>query len=238
MSHPLILAPDFAGLAVRLVEPYLRKFSPMTRPEPEPGLAIAAGPRDPATKERAVPDEPSVVIARGVVAFDEWGHSMGARVHDMRAKADTVPASDERSPVASSSRRQSVLLLCAATFFLASAGLLTRVLQSSDTEKPALSGASAVAMVEVKADKPDAPSHGSSKGLGAPGAAQVTLHEPEPRGVPTPPAFPETVTPTAPPPEPVSVAAERLSTERPSAPAKRRAPLKAKRDIIIRDAPF
>jgi hypothetical protein len=198
---------------------------PRVMERPEPGEAVFAGPRDLATKERAVPLEPTVVIASGVVAFDEWGHALGARVTDRRAQADTLPAERAGASRRSSPRggRQSTLLLSASAILLASAVLLARAVRLA----PETHGlASAVA---VPIAPPIAPPIASS--IASPIAPGVT--RPIAPAIETGaavPAIAASALPSSPPPPPLP------STEQTRALAAEGAPASAQ-DLEILDAP-
>ncbi len=205
------------------------------------GEAVSAGPGDPATRytERCrCHTEPTVVLAQGVVAFDEWGHALGARVSDRRAQADTIPTEAELGPTARSTLHQTVFLLLAAAFLLGTAGMLVR--STGFAEAPEVRAVATVASLSDHDHE------------------QTAVLPPVIEALPTPatptPADIAPVAARAPPlpPEPAPVEAVEVdigdlpsprghaATERAAAPRRTRAvpAAKPKRNDIVRDNPF
>lgn len=196
---------------------------------PESGEAVSAGPRDPATRERSVNAEPTVILAQGVVAFDEWGHALGARVADRRAQADTIPAEDERGPIARATFHQTVYLLLAAAFLLGTASLLVRSTGSGEApEARAATVASLSDREQTAALRPVFEVATQPTPL-TPADVAPAAARPPPPPLPPEPARAEVPSPRG------HAAAERAAAPRRTrvAPA-----AKPKRNDIVRDNPF
>lgn len=192
--------------------------------------AESAGPRNPVARERAVPAEPAVVVANGIAAFDEWGHALGARVHDGRTRADTIPA---KSELAGGGGRSTTMLVVAAAFlFLASAAVLVRGVRASERETAVAAATAVRAQVLVTS----AAAVAEAPGPAAPAipVAELPVSEPAP--------VEEVVAPRGTPIVRASITAER--PERPAAPRRARPAAKPKRSSaggsgeIVRETPY
>lgn len=207
------------------MEPALRHGAVMGH-EP-PLTSVSAGPQEPAVKERALPAEPTVVIAWGVAA--EEPPRAPARPRDERL---TIPPEREIVIAAKHARLQTRLFTFAACLFFASAGLLAK--QVLDESKSGAHKAAAVANVTVTSAPAPEP------------APQPIALAAAPKAPPIEELIAATAAPTS--PEPPS-APEIVRTEAPApsaAPARssnavRRATRvmrKPKHDAIVRESPF
>lgn len=69
------------------------------RTTPEEGISASAAAHDPVAKERPVHEEPTVVLGRDVVAYDETGRILGPKLSEGRRPALTLP-NDQRERTA------------------------------------------------------------------------------------------------------------------------------------------
>jgi hypothetical protein len=225
------------------MESPLRAKVAMGHAEPE-SESISAGPHEPPARERPVAQEPTVVVAWGVQAYDDRGPVAAPLAPppasdpsppvllNVRPPALTMPPERELTAAVRQARLQSRLLTVAALLLFASAGLVVK----GALEGPLESSANASTTRSV---------HESARPIATERVPEpvVTTAAMAPLPEPVAPAPPGEVAPPAAPVEELDALAKPArpveAHRAPAASAARRGrPIKKTKPEIVRESPF